>query len=125
MTLYLRYTKNLEKDIDKGCSYHYTGMSKREIETASEVAEALNIDENEIEYNEEAAQWVMPLPGLCAFEMDSDNLEDAIEEAKVFDRGGIYNSESMPFWHIVEGVWIDDCPEGEVIIVTKVLHTNK
>lgn len=89
------------------------------------MAEALNIDENEIKYSKKIGQWIQELSGLCAFEMDSDNLEDAIEEAKEFSRGGDYKSSTMPHWHILEGVYAGDCPEGDCIIVTKVLYSNK
>lgn len=123
MKLYLRYSNDIKADIERGASYHYTGLDKDL--SAEEVAEACNIDIDEIEYNEEARQWVQVLPGLCAFELESDNLEDAIEEASDFRANDVYNSASMQNWHIVEGRYVGDCPEGDCIEIINILYSNK
>lgn len=125
MALYLRYSDNIQKDILKGVSYHYTDFNKSSYETAEEVAEVLNIPADEVVYNEDAGRWVQELPGLCAFELDSNNLYDAIEEAKEFRFNSVYNSEDMQNWHILDAHYVDDCPEGDVVEVEKVLYSNK
>lgn len=122
MKLYLRYSEDIHKDIEKGHSFHYIGLDKDY--TVEEVASACNIDESDIEYNEEAKQYVQVLSGLCAFEMESDNLEDAIEEAKEFTYNSVYNSQDMPFWHILSGDYCGDCPEGECIDNVELLYSN-
>lgn len=63
--------------------------------------------------------------GLCAFELDSNNLYDAIEEAKVFRYNSVYNSEDVQNWHILDARYVDDCPEGDVVEVEKVMYSNK
>lgn len=122
MKLYIRYSDNIKKDIELGHSFHYTGLDKDF--TVKEVAEACNIDENGIEYNVEAKQYVQILPGLCAFELESDNLEDAVEEAKGFKYNDVYNSRDMEFWHVLSGDYCDDCPEGCVIEDVELLYSN-
>lgn len=122
MALYLRYTENIEKDVERGVSYHYTGLDKDT--TAEEVANACNIDIDEVEYNGEARQWVQVLPGLCAFELDADNLEDAVKEAKDFYNSSVYNTRDMGPYAIVEGDYVGDCPEGDCISVTKILYES-
>lgn len=122
MKLYLRYSENISKDLKNGHSFHYTGLDKDY--TIQQVAEYCNIDESEIDYNEEARQYVQVLPGLCAFELESDNLEDAIEEAKNFRYNSAYNSEDMNFWHILSGEYCGDCPEGDCIDDAELLYSN-
>ena len=123
---YIRYSDNIKKDIRKGYSMHYTDFDKKDFKTAKELAEALDIEDPEtVIFNKDSKTWVQKLPGLCAFELEADNLEDAIEEAKQFEYNSVYNSEDMPFWHILEGEYIDDCPEGEVIEVINLLYSNK
>lgn len=122
MALYLRYTENIEKDVERGVSYHYTGLDKDM--TAEEVAEACNIEIDEIEYNEDARQWVQVLSGLCAFQLEADNLEDAVEEAEEFEYNSVYNTRDMGPYAIVEGDYAGECPEGDCISVTKVLYES-
>lgn len=121
---FLRYSNNIHKDIDRGVSYHYTGLDKSSFETAEEVAEAFNIPAEGVVYNEDAGQWLQELPGLCAFELESNNIDDAIEEAKEFRYNNVYNSEDMQNWHILEGCYVGDCLEGDIILVEKILYSN-
>lgn len=91
--MYLRFSNDIEKDINRGYSMHYSGMGRDF--TPQQVADAFGVDVSDIEYNEEAREYVQALPGLCAFELEADNLEDAIEEAKSFYYNDVYNAESM------------------------------
>lgn len=124
MTFYLRYSQNIEKDIQNEISFHYTGLDKNYMKTAKEVAETFNIDIDSVIFNEEARQWVQKLQGLCAFELEADNLEDAIEEAVEYEYNDIYNSESLKNWHILSGDYSGDCPERVCICNIELLHSN-
>lgn len=125
MAFYLRYSENIEKDIENGHSYHYTGLDKSDFKRKSEVAECLNIESSNVAYNKKVGQWVEELEGLCAFELESDNLDEAIEEAKDFRYNEVYNSEAMPFWNILDANYVGECPEGDLISVNKLLFSNK
>jgi hypothetical protein len=71
-------------------------------------------DSSDIEYIEDMKCYAQSLGGLCAFELESDNLEDAIEEAKEINVGS-YSFESMKdIAYIFEGQYHDSCPEGAV-----------
>ena len=87
-TLFLRSTNNTEKDLEGGCSYHQSDYKAGTIEkhwledgqTEIEfVANAFGCDVDEIEVAEDG-YYVQALEGLCGYALQSDNLEDAIEE---------------------------------------------
>ena len=122
MRFYIRYSEEIEKDVERGYSFHYTGMDKSFSEEDIESATGLAFDE--LEYNEEAKQYVQPLAGLCAFELEAETVEEAIEEAKEFRFNEVYNSESMNFFHILTGDYADDCPEGVCITNVSVVYSN-
>ena len=114
MKYFLRYSKNIALDIENWVSYHYTGMDKSFSVEEIENGAGLSIDD--LEWNEEADMYVQPLAGLCVFELEADNLEDAIEEAKTFSFNSVYNSKSMgDIAHLLTGEWVEDCPEGVLI----------
>lgn len=122
---YLRYSQDIEKDIKNGVSYHYTDCMLGDSVEDIEAATGLSIDQ--LEYNEDARVWAYPLAGLCAFELDADNLEDAIEEAKNFYMNSVYNSKDMPFFHILTGDYAPEnsAVEGCCIKYAEVVYSNK
>ena len=123
MNFYIRYSEEIEKDLERGCSFHYTGLDKSFSEEDIESATGLAFEE--LEYSEEAGQYVQPLAGLCAFELEAETVEEAIEEAKEFHFNEVYNSNSMSFFHVLEGEYADDCPEGVCITNASVLYSNE
>lgn len=125
MKIYLRYSLNIEKDIERGVSYHYSGLDRRDYRTTREASKALGLDASEVVFNKDSKTYAQVLPGLCVFELESDNLEDAIEEAKQFRHGHVYNSNDMPYWHILSGSYTGDCPEGDVINDIELLYSNE
>lgn len=126
MALYLRFSTSIQEDIERGTSVHCTSLDRSHIATEQEVEECFNIENVIYVENHEilGTQYVQVLDGLCAFELDADNLEDAIEEAKTLERDG-YSSESCPDWHILEADYCGDCPEGDLIDNITLLYSNK
>lgn len=122
MKFYLRYSEEIERDLERGYSFHYTGMDKSFSE--EDIESATGISFADLEYNEEAGQYVQPLAGLCAFELDAETVEEAIEEAKEFHFNEVYNSNAMNFYHIIAGEYADDCPEGVCITNVSVVYSN-
>ena len=57
--------------------------------------------------------------------MDADSEEDAIEEAKTFYYNSVYNTRDMPNYAVVVGEHVGDCPEGDQIIVKKIIKAVK
>jgi hypothetical protein len=130
MTYFLRYTENAESDLNRNASYHNSDYKAGTIDwlengqTEKEfVASVFDCEVEEIEVAEDG-YYVQVLNGLCGFELESENLEDAIEEAKSFRYNSVYNSVDMTSWAIYEGKYNDDCPEGCLFNATKIYHKN-
>lgn len=119
---YLRYSNNIIKDVLLGHSFHYTGLDKDF--DVNEIAESLSVNVDNLVYSFEAKQYVQVLDGLCAFELLSDNLEDAILEASCFFYNDTYNSCHMHNWHILSGRYVDDGLEGVLIDPQDILYSN-
>ena len=123
MKYYLRYTENIDADIERGYSYHLTGFSVDDF-TVEQVAEYAGCDVEDIEvvngcYNQK-------LNGLCAFELyDVETLEEAIEAAQNFHATDVYNSKTNNTWVILDGVCVGDGVEGDTIAVLDILYINK
>ena len=141
MKYFLRYTENAIADLDRNYSLHASDFEVGKIDWLEEeqteievVASAFNCDvenivmlDNGIYHGEEAngkLQYFQKLDGLCGFELDSEDLDDAIEEAENFEYNYVYNSVTMQNWAIFEGQYIDDCPEGVCFFATKLAYTN-
>jgi hypothetical protein len=122
MKYFLRYSLNIDKDLERGISYHYTGLDKTFSIEEIENGTGLSIDE--LEYNEEADMYVQPLSGLCAFELEAETIEEAIEEARGFRFNDVYNTEAMYYFHILTGDYEDECPEGCVISNAELVYSN-
>lgn len=128
MTYFLRYTEKAEQDLERNESYHNSdykvcsldwledGQTEKEF-----VAEVFGCDVDEIEVAEDG-YYVQVLNGLCGFELESENLEEAIEEAEYFKFNSVYNSVDMPNWAIYEGSYNDDCPEGCLFNAQKIAY---
>lgn len=117
MKYFLRYTATPNADIERGESYHVTGLYDKE--EFAQVAE-----QEGYEWNEFFGAYVEVLNGLCAFELDAEDLEEAIEEAETFKKAD-YKTTPESSYIICTGVIVGDCPEGEVIRVKEVLHVVK
>ncbi|WP_315822988.1 hypothetical protein [Paraflavitalea speifideaquila] len=66
-------------------------------------------------YHKHFEAYAQALPVLCAYELNADNIVDAIEEAAEFQRD-IFDAQSeLDSYCVMEGVYSDDCPEGVVI----------
>ena len=128
MSFFLRFTDNPAGDQERGCSYHYSDFTPGSLIDGFEVftfederqyiANMFQCDADDITVLEGC--YVQQLPGLCAFELEAENIEDAIEEAKGFGRIGSYNLATMrDIACIFEGTRIDTCPEGCVFTDAK------
>jgi hypothetical protein len=109
---YLRYTSTPQEDYDRGASCHFTPWNTKDA-TIEEVAEWLEIDEDEIE--EKIAivddRYILPLNGLCCFALEAETLEDAIQEAQAFENK--FDGLPKTLW-IGEDADYDDCPDGDM-----------
>lgn len=105
MKYFIRYTETPKKDLQRGVSFHHNSEAG--------------------EYNEEFGYNVEKLNGLCAFTLESDNLEDAISEAAEFWFGGDYKSCGSLSYVILSGIENGTCEEGVTIIAKEILHTVK
>jgi hypothetical protein len=119
-TYFLRFTDDIQADIKRGCSYHSTGIRKEDMKKA-QVAEMMDCDKEDIVVLD--GYYVQELPGLCAFLIEAEDLEEAIEEVESND-WGIFDPVTEG-WVLMTGVDVDNCPEGVVIRPGKVLHEVK
>ena len=79
MEYFLRSTN----DLTQNYSYHQTGLDANDY-SIDQVSELLGCDLEDIEVAEDNT-YIQVLSGLCCYKLDSDNLEDAIEEANEMD----------------------------------------
>lgn len=126
--LFLRSTNNSEKDLEGGYSYHQSDYKAGTIDWLEDgqtekefVANAFGCDVDDIEVAEDG-YYVQILEGLCGYALESDNLEDAIEEIEEMELENMesINSDNI---YIFEGKEItsDFVIEGTLFIATKVL----
>ena len=78
-TLYLRFTDTAVEDLERGTSLNYSGLNSKSTEK-KDVADLFGCDCDCVEDID--GQWAQVLNGLCGFQLESDNLEDAIEEVE-------------------------------------------
>lgn len=75
---FLRFTDTANEDLQRGTSLNHSGLdSSFSIES---VAELFGCDSDSVELLD--GLYVQVLNGLCGYQLESDNLEDAIEEVK-------------------------------------------
>jgi hypothetical protein len=134
MAYFLRYTATPEQDVERGTSLHLTGILVGQPSTWNDederseeeiLAEAYDLNADDIIVAEINGQpmYAQELSGLCAFELEAETLEDAIEEAKSFRYNDVYNSESMGDLVVVfAGEHEGDCPEGCVFTPSSVAY---
>lgn len=103
MTYYLRFTDTPHKDIKRGHSYHLS----------SEKASGFR-------FNKYFNCYAQKLSGLCAYEIEADDLQEAIEIAEAF-RCTVFSGERDSFC-IMSGIYLDDCPEGAIIKPLTILY---
>ena len=126
--LFLRSTNNSEKDLKGGYSYHQSDYKAGKINWLEDgqteiefVANAFGCDVDDIEIAEDG-YYVQSLKGLCGYALESDNLEDAIEEIAdmVFENMESINPDNI---YIFEGVELcsDYVIEGTLFNPIKIL----
>ncbi|MGL5981369.1 MAG: hypothetical protein ACRCZY_10965 [Phocaeicola sp.] len=123
MALYLRYTENIQADIERGTSLHLSDFNLKDFATAEEFASSIDVDADEVAYIEDFRRWAQVLNGLCAFCLEAETLEEAIEEAERFRRDDYYTDEDSTY-AIVDAKYVGDCPEGDLIDNIEVLYTR-
>jgi hypothetical protein len=127
MSYFIRFTDNASADLQRGVSYHQTGFPigcttgyDIEVSETEWVSNAIGCEQGDIvTYN---GVYLQELAGLCAFALDADNVEDAIEEAATFSCG-IFDVANDSYC-IMSGTAVDTCPEGEVIRGKAVVFIN-
>ena len=126
--LFMRSTNNAEKDLKGGYSYHQSDFKVGSInwledgETEKQwVANGFGCTEDEIEVAEDG-YYVQALEGLCAYALESETLEEAIEEISEMDIAHMesINTENI---YIFEGkeVYSSFIVEGTLMNPTKLL----
>ena len=132
---FLRYTNTANTDLERGTSYHSSGISETE-STKSRIAEAFSCNEDDVVLLDNGAFnkgvengdmcYFQALGGLCGFELTSSNLEDAIEEAGDFYYNSVYNSKTMgDMITIFEGDYLEGNEEGCLFIAKKLFFQNE
>lgn len=74
MAYFLRYTDTASEDLERGTSINASDF----IGSAEEAAEMFGCDVDSIELIK--GSYCQVLNGLCGYELESDNLKDAIDE---------------------------------------------
>lgn len=116
--LYFRFTTDIDKDLDNGYSIHATGLEEniRPLESNEIIIDGFICEK---------------LNGHCAFSLDDriedydiETLDELIEDLREgFHYNDTYSTDYFgKNWVIVKGEFVDNCPEGEVIIITEVIH---
>ena len=105
MKYFIRYSETPNADLKRGVSFHHNSWKGV--------------------FNEEFGYKVEELNGLCAFNLDSDNLPDAIIEASEADFGGDYKSSGSLSYVILTGKENGLCEEGITILGADIVFTAK
>lgn len=109
MGLYIRFTDTPKQDLQRNESYHLAG----------------DICYEGCEWNDYLKCFAQPLGGLCAYALDAETIEDAIEEAATFKKD-IFNAENdCDGYCIMIGEYVGDCPEGDVISASEIVFIKK
>ena len=117
--LYLRFTSDIDKDLDNGSSVHFTGLDEGD----------RGIKENEIVID---GQICEKIDGHCVFDLENlieDESIESIEELVAFIKEeGFYETEAYNTgnfesnWVIVKGKYIGECPEGCTITIQEIIY---
>lgn len=132
MKYFIRYTENANQDFERKCSYHNSDYKVGDVAKWNDEDERTEKEILSKTWNCEIEEVVVidgyysqELSGLCAFELDAETEEEAIEEAKEHNFNAVYNTDDFPSYTVFAGRFIDDCPEGCVFIPTKIIYENK
>jgi hypothetical protein len=126
--LFIRSTNDAEKDLQGGYSYHQSDYKAGTIDFLEEgqteiefVASIFHCDIDDIEIAEDE-YYVQVLEGLCGYALESDNLDDAIEEIDnmILEKMQGINVDNI---HIFEGreIFSNNVVEGTLFIATRIL----
>lgn len=74
---YLRFTNTATEDLERGTSVNASDLNVNEI-SKEDAASMFGCEEDSIE--EVNGCWFQILDGICGYELESETLEDAIEE---------------------------------------------
>ena len=109
MAFFLRYTETPAADLERGVSYHLA-----DVETLG------------YEWKDHFNAYAQELPGICAFKLNAETIEDAIQEAAGFKfNSNFFSPGGFDSYCIMTGKYIDDCPEGVIILPGKIVHIEK
>jgi len=132
MKYFIRYTENANQDFERKCSYHNSDYKVGDVAKWNEEDERSEVEILAEKWGCEVDEVVVlngyysqELSGLCAFELDAETEEEAIEEAQEHNFNAVYNTEDFTTYAVFAGRFIADCPEGCVFIPTKIIYENK
>lgn len=135
MNFFLRYTSNPQADLERGESYHASGISENQC-SKIDISEMFGCCEDDIilldnglfnngKENGDMC-YFQKLDGLCGFELLATTIEDAIEEAKKFQFNAVYNSQSMgDIVCVFEGQQAGHCEEGVLFTPFSLVYYHK
>jgi hypothetical protein len=112
MAYFIRWTETPEADLARGTSLHMTGLDEKYM-----AAELLGCEEDELKLVDN--QWCQVLPGLCGYECESDEVEEAIQELGNAIKNGIDYFEKT--FTLFEGEWMGGCPEGCIFRAARII----
>lgn len=107
MQYYIRYTEHAEEDVAHGHSYHLADGPGPGLK-----------------YNRFLKAYAERLPGLCAYALEADNVQDAIEEAATHSYYPVFSAESDSYC-VLQGEYVGDCPEGDIMRPLQILFVKK
>lgn len=108
MAYFIRFTDTPKADLERGTSYHLA-----------------EVEADGYEWNDHFNCYAQDLGGLCAYELEAETEEDAIEEAETFQQD-IFDAQSeLDSYCVIEGKYLEDCPEGVVIKAAKIIEVKK
>ena len=117
MTYFLRFTETAEADMERNQSVHATDSAS--------IAEAVEWHGGDTDDYViiESGLVCQKIEGLCGFELDAENLEDAMAEIENGD-WGIYDADNMS-WAIFDGEDADsDLPDGDTFVAISIIYKN-
>ena len=118
MKIFCRFTNNANADLKRGTSLHFSDYNKGDI--SKQEANEMNLH-----YIKKFNCYCEILDGLCGFALESDNLEDAINEVKNNEYICKYGRgiSKVAFFEGVDTEY--DCPEGTVFEPISILIEMK
>lgn len=108
MKYFIRFTDTPKFDLERGVSYHLS-----------------DVEADGYEYNEHFGCYAQDLGGLCAYELEAETEEEAIEEASSFKQDIFDANDDLDSFVVLTGEYLDDCPEGVVIKAKDIVFTKK